>query len=152
MNHRPIGRQALETSRDLLEKAGEFLAKGDREEALARLEEAFRQNPSNDELPLMAAMILQEDGNFDQAAERALAALEIRPWNPATLNLLGVICMDAGRPESAQELFRRVIRLAPGHKVARRNLKDARRDGFVVPAAAPTPGEERRSPMKKYVT
>ena len=65
MNHRPIGRQALETSRDLLEKAVEFLAKGEREEALAR------QNPSNDELPLMAAMILQEDGNFDQAAEQA---------------------------------------------------------------------------------
>ncbi len=128
MNHRPIGRQALETSRDLLEKAGESLAKGEREEALARLDEAFRQNPSNDELPLMAAMILQEDGNFDQAAEQALAALEIRPWNPAALNLLGVICMDAGRPESAQGLFRRVIRLAPGHKVARRNLKDARKE------------------------
>jgi tetratricopeptide (TPR) repeat protein len=126
----PIRTASIEdssSSETLLREAESLLAGGDRQGAAASLEKAHRFDPTNDELPLMAAMLHFQDGRLERAASLALASLRSRPFNPSAMNLLGVVCLDAGQADLAQTLLRRATRMAPGLEGARENLRQARR-------------------------
>jgi tetratricopeptide (TPR) repeat protein len=106
-------------------RANEELARGDRAAALRNLLEGWRFDPWNDELPLLAAVLQQQQGNAARAAHLAAMAVESRPFHPPAWNVLAVACMDAGRQDLAQRLLERAVRLAPAHENSATNLAEA---------------------------
>ena len=85
------------------------LARGDYASAASALERASRLDPTNEELPLLAAMLYMDDDGLGRAAELALQAIETRPFNPAAMNLLAVVCLEALRPDLARKVLERTI-------------------------------------------
>ncbi|HEU4401929.1 MAG TPA: hypothetical protein VFT43_07470, partial [Candidatus Polarisedimenticolia bacterium] len=70
-----------------LAEAESCLARKDRRAALAALRTAFRFDPGNDEIPMLAAMLHLQDGDQTRAARLAIEAQRMRPFHPQALNL-----------------------------------------------------------------
>ncbi len=138
---RPVDR---ERSRACMAEAETALGRKDRDAARRALELAMAHDSSDDELPMLLAVLELEDGRCAHAARGALRALELRWFHPAALNLLAVAAMDVQRFDLAVELAERALRAAPGFVRARKNLKQARRQRKQLRrgGAAQRPGAE----------
>lgn len=108
-----------------LREAEDFAARRGRSAAIAELEAAARRDPDDDAARLMGAVLRFQETDVAGAASLAAEALRLRPYNPEGLNLLGVVCLESGRPDLAERLLRRAVRMAPGLAAARRNLSIA---------------------------
>lgn len=129
----------LEVGRRFVEQAEEALAGGDTTAALKALSLAAEAAPTNEELPLMAALLHLRSAEPAAAAHLALRSLGIRPFYPEAANLLGVAALEAGKAGLAERVLRRAAALAPGLASVRQNLRNARR------AAASKRGSVARS-------
>lgn len=109
------------------QRANDALARGEGAAAREALAEAFRLDPRDDDAAMLGAMLAHDAGALEEAARLAAAAIRLRPCHPAAFNLLGVVCIDAGRGRLAEKLLRHARAIAPGFRGARANLKTARR-------------------------
>ena len=125
-----------EESRRQIADAERALARLDVAAAIPLLESAWKHDPHNDELPLMAATLHLREGDAIRAAHRVVEALMLRPFNPTALDVLAVACSDALQPGLAQKILRRAIRMAPGLANAKRNLEEAKQRAKEIRQAA----------------
>ncbi|MCP3980649.1 MAG: tetratricopeptide repeat protein [bacterium] len=113
-------------SNEHLEDADRHLTLQNSTAALAALERALACDPLNDEAPLLAATVQLREGDPARAAQLALDALNLRPFNPPALEVLAEACVDCLHPDLAEQILRRVRRVAPGSRHIVRALNEAR--------------------------
>jgi tetratricopeptide (TPR) repeat protein len=87
-------------------------ARGRHDEAFALLESAIAGEPSNARGHWLMARVLYHARRYVEARTELMAALELEPWNPASLRLLGAIDVLLGEPRSAADVYFREARLA----------------------------------------
>jgi Flp pilus assembly protein TadD/predicted Zn-dependent protease with MMP-like domain len=104
----------------LLDRAGEFLDRGDADGALACAEEAARQAPRSVEAHHDRAVALMRLSRFDEARDSLSLALALSPNDPETLELAADFYVNH-LPPTAE-------RAAIGLEFARRGLRSGGRD------------------------
>jgi tetratricopeptide (TPR) repeat protein len=96
-------------------KAVSFEALGDRPRALAEFESLVHDYPDYPDMRLKFAVLLRQEGRFDEAREHLVRALKRNP-NYAEAHLqMGILSLKQDRPDHAREHLRRAAELQPGH-------------------------------------
>jgi len=104
------------------DRAVSLLSLGERERARADLETALRIDPKHAGALDVLSSVDREDGRFEAAVERLLAAVKAEPENTALLEALARTLLDAEENEGALEVATHLRELAPqsasGHRLA----------------------------------
>jgi tetratricopeptide (TPR) repeat protein len=93
--------------------AEQYLAQGDKLEAMRESERLVRANPKNAELRLVAAEMNEANGDLDRALLHLEAAAELDPSSGEAVIRIGEIEQRRQRMDPAYIAFRRAIRVAP---------------------------------------
>lgn len=94
-------------------RAQRRLRAGDRQGALAVLEEALAQNPASCELHMNLAMVHRAGGSLVDAVLALNAALAIEPYSFMALLSKGSILEQMGRIRAAARVYRDALRITP---------------------------------------
>lgn len=122
-------------------------------------EEAFLKavevDPKSADVHNQLAILLHGQSKFEEAAKHALEATKIQDANPGgadvlSLNNLGLILMDAGKPAEAREAFARVVKINPKHaaawfKLGLSTYSVSTQEGSTVKAV------EAKAPLEEYL-
>jgi tetratricopeptide (TPR) repeat protein len=95
---------------------------------LRRLQAAIAAEPSNAELRLSCARLLQSTGRREEALVQIRRGVELSPRQPWGFLDLGAALWERGQREDAVSAFRRALGLAPTNAEALLALADAYRD------------------------
>jgi tetratricopeptide (TPR) repeat protein len=91
----------------------QYLAQGNRLEAMRESERLVRANPRNAELRMVAARANEAQGDLDRAMEHLAVAEELDPTNGEAVIRMGEIDQKRNRMDDAYISFRRAISVAP---------------------------------------
>ena len=94
-------------------RAQRRLRAGDRQGALAVLEEALAQNPASCELHMNLAMVHRAGGSLVDAVLALNAALAVEPYSFMALLSKGSILEQMGRIRAAARVYRDALRITP---------------------------------------
>lgn len=115
----PPDREALDSR---LRHAYEHTLRGDSIEAERAYRSLLEDDPLNaDALYLLSIIALANDRSLE-AGDLSEKAIEIRPNDPAFWFVFAVACHNQRRLHEAVEAWRTMVRLDPGHALARNNL------------------------------
>lgn len=103
-----------------------LLAGGRVAEARAGLEALCAQFPSDPEVRCTLAAVQHALSDLDGARQNYQAAIDAGGCSRESYNNLGVVCLDLGETEAAMRSFDAALRYAPGDRVLRRNLAEAK--------------------------
>lgn len=96
---------------------------GEREQALRRLSEAVKWDPSYLRAHQELLSMHVEAQDFSAALECIERIVQIDPKNPEAVNDLGVILHKLGRDREALEVFQKALALDPSYQPAAKNLQ-----------------------------
>lgn len=125
-------RQALDQTLELdpnqlgayLIQAQIALGSGDLDEAERKAMVAARIDPENPVLKAIQAMVTLGRGDKDSALSQVTGAMERAPDHPEVLNAAAFVYMANGHLAFAEQTFRRLLELRPGHHALRRILAE----------------------------
>jgi len=94
---------------------------GNIDEAIVHYRELIRLSPSADGRNNLAVALMAR-GEYEEAAEQLLKAIQDDPGNARAYNNYGVILMQKGDTDAARLQFEKSLRLDPNYENARSNL------------------------------
>lgn len=103
---------------DPVEEVLELLSDGQRDEALARLDQVLREEPYQGALLALRALVCADLQRLDEAAEAARHAREIAPDHPFVQYAAGAIALQQGSMRDAIQAAQAAQRLAPAYSDA----------------------------------
>jgi Flp pilus assembly protein TadD len=107
------------------------MRRGDVKQALWYLSRAAKRRPEKAGIRFNHALALHKLGRSADALNELRAAEQIDRQDVGVRFLAGVVCLRLGLLREAEEYFRAILKLDPGHKEARHNL--ALRESIVSP-------------------
>jgi predicted Zn-dependent protease len=125
-SHSSVGADARERARAEVEQASDEILVGQTTVAMPRLRRALDLDPSNGTAALMLGQVHLKRGSFGPAARYLAQAAQSRPRDVALLVSLGTAYLESDAAGKAVRVFRKALKLDPGHAAARRGLERAR--------------------------
>ncbi|WP_321471881.1 tetratricopeptide repeat protein [uncultured Paludibaculum sp.] len=108
--------------RQVLERAWDLIAKGDRAGAMQVLETILKANPANADAHLMIGSLLAEDGKPAEALSHLRAGVKLAPRSADAHYALGEALKNFGELEPARAEFQQAVNLNPNLAPARVDL------------------------------
>lgn len=105
-----------------VEAAWNLLAKGQRAQAKAQLQDIIRANPRNAEARLLLGSILMEEGQREESIAQLKEGVRLTPKSAMAHNALGEAYNTFGEPKAARPEFERAVELDPRLAQAQVNL------------------------------
>jgi tetratricopeptide (TPR) repeat protein len=112
-----------ERGEELSTRAGLALARREYAQAAELAARAQEADPNNDDAPLFEAVARRETGDLAGAAAAARRAIELRPFHPTAMQLLGVISLEQGRRDAGRTWLARAALRAPALPEAARHRR-----------------------------
>ena len=103
---------------DLVRAAARLSSRGQKEEALSKLQEAVGLVPEHPTAMLHLAVLLAGAGRFDEASPLLRKALELRPESAAFHLFAGRACFDGADYAGAERELARTLEFNPGNDLA----------------------------------
>lgn len=116
------GPVAVEEASTLVQEAKAALDSGQTDVAVAKLQEALKQDDRSVEGHFVLGNAYAEKAQFRQAEEQFLAALRLDEGNADARTNLGVVYYRQGKLKEAEEAFRAALALAAGDAEIHYNL------------------------------
>ena len=111
-----------DTVRADYERATLLLEQGNLDEGIAVLEQVVAAAPQVSGPRIDLGIAHHRKGDLETAEQHLLAALELNPDHPVTLNELGIVQRKTGRFAEARRSYEAALAIFPGYHHARRNL------------------------------
>ena len=122
--------------RSPLDSAWDLVSKGQRDKAVALLQELIRTEPRNGDARLLLGSLLSEQGKLDEALQQLKEAAGLLPDSAEAHNALGEGLHSAGEIEASRPEFEKAVRLNPKLAQAQCNLGMVLGELGELPAAA----------------
>ncbi|RUL87715.1 tetratricopeptide repeat protein [Tautonia sociabilis] len=99
---------------ELYDQAVDLRDAGDKDAAIAKLEEAVEADPRHALSHGLLARLCADTGRFDDALMHAQRVVELEPNDPFSYTALSVICQRCGRIPEAEEAMARARMMQMG--------------------------------------